>query len=328
MLRKSSLMMAGALAAATWVMPAVPAHAAGTCSFSVDNTAKTVTLDADCTTDTTIGVPDGWTLDGDGHTITAVDPAGSHFRGAVVANQGAVANVRDLGVATNGLVNACDAGDDRLRGILLEGASGVISGNVVVDVNQGDSGCQEGNGIEVRNAPYDGTHPDTVSVTITGNVVDDYQKTGIVTNGDVSAVISNNEVGSADLDDYIAANSIQVGFGASASVHHNEIVGNDWDGASDYVATAVLVYAAGDVTVVNNEISGVGTDVGIDAESSGVVKVMNNVIARTADDGKDDYGVGVWFSENASSKLVRNTFSGWVENAVGADLDRANVSAP
>lgn len=324
--KKRNLVVLGALTAGSWVSTAAPAQAADDCSFTLDGTTLTMTLDADCTTDSTIGVPDGWTLDGNGHTITAVDPAGNHFRGAVVANEGAVANIRDLGVSASGLVNACDGGADRLRGLLLEDASGEIIGNTVLGINQGDSGCQEGNGIEVRNAPYDGTHPNTVSVAINGNVVDDYQKTGIVTNGDVAAVINNNTVGSADLDDFIAANSIQVGFGASASVHNNEIVGNDWDGPSDYVATAVLVYAAGEVTVVNNAIGGVGTDVGVLAQDSGSVKVMNNVITRSADDGKDDYGVGVWFYNNASSaKAVRNTLTGWIEATVGADLDRANV---
>jgi hypothetical protein len=34
-------------------------------------------LDANCTTDETLFIPDGFTLDGRGHTITAVDrPAG------------------------------------------------------------------------------------------------------------------------------------------------------------------------------------------------------------------------------------------------------------
>src|SRR5439155_26133070 len=46
----------------------------------------TLTLAADCTTDTTILIPNGFTLDGNGNTITAVDPAGDHFRGAVVKN--------------------------------------------------------------------------------------------------------------------------------------------------------------------------------------------------------------------------------------------------
>ena len=38
-------------------------------------------LDADCTTDETIFVPDGFNLDGNRNTITSVDPTGDHFRG-------------------------------------------------------------------------------------------------------------------------------------------------------------------------------------------------------------------------------------------------------
>ena len=53
--------MAGAAAAAT------------TCTFTMNAKTKTMSLVADCTTDTTIFVPDGWTLDGKGYTITAVD---------------------------------------------------------------------------------------------------------------------------------------------------------------------------------------------------------------------------------------------------------------
>ena len=49
----------------------------GTCAFTTNAKTKTVSLVADCTTDTTIGVEEGWTLDGKGFTITAVDPSGA-----------------------------------------------------------------------------------------------------------------------------------------------------------------------------------------------------------------------------------------------------------
>lgn len=45
----------------------------------------------------------------------------------------------------------------RLRGILFDGAAGSITHNTVTNINQGASGCQEGNGIEVRNGPFDNT---------------------------------------------------------------------------------------------------------------------------------------------------------------------------
>src|SRR5262245_26635758 len=72
------------------------ARAATTCILVPSGT--TLTLAADCTTDGSIVNPNGFTLDGAGHTISAVDPAGDHFRGAVVRNGGAVAHVKNLRV--------------------------------------------------------------------------------------------------------------------------------------------------------------------------------------------------------------------------------------
>ena len=64
------------------------------CVFTT--TPTTMTLVNDCTTDHTITVPHGVTLDGDDHSITAVDPVGGHFLGAVVKNGGTVAHVTDV----------------------------------------------------------------------------------------------------------------------------------------------------------------------------------------------------------------------------------------
>ena len=220
------------------------------CSFTIAGTTKS--LDRDCTTNTTIQIPDGFTLDGAGHMITAVDPAGGHFLGAVVRNGGAKANVINLTVTASKLTIVCDGGDDRLRGILLQGASGSITNNTVVNINQGASGCQEGNGIEVRNAPFDGTHQSTQVVVIAGNTVTNYQKTGIVANGDVQVVIAGNTTTGAGPVSYIAQNGIQVGFGGLGEVTGNTISGNFYTGCSNqaaamtdcvpYTATGLLLY--------------------------------------------------------------------------------------
>ena len=45
----------------------------GECTFTTNDKTKTMSLVADCSTDTTISVTNGWTLDGKGFTITAVD---------------------------------------------------------------------------------------------------------------------------------------------------------------------------------------------------------------------------------------------------------------
>lgn len=284
--------------AALTLLYSAPALAVTDCTFTT--AVNTMKLDGDCMTDATILIPDGFTLDGKGHTITAVDPAGGHFTGAVVANAGANASVKNLTVTVAGLSNVCDADDNRLRGILLEGASGSITHNNVIGINQGPSGCQEGNAIEVRNEPFDGTHPNTLFVEIAHNTVTDYQKTGIVANGDVDVNIHHNAVGASATQENLAANSIQLGYGAMGSAVHNNIEGNQWMGTSDYAATAVLVYLADGVEVSNNNIRG-NSDIGVYFYANNGT-VHNN---RIFDEGPDhpnsgyDYGLGNWGTNNS-----------------------------
>ncbi len=226
--------------------------AATTCTFTTVGT--TMTLDSDCTTDETITIPDGFTLEGNGKTITAIDPPPpGHFRGAVVANGGATAHVTNLTITTAALANVCDAGADRLRGILFEGAGGSITNNTVSNINQGASGCQEGNAIEVRNAPFDTTGSDKL-VTIQYNVVSNYQKTGIVANGSVAAVITENDITGVGPVDYIGQNGIQVGFGATAIVRENSATGNDYTPTS-FVSCGLLFFEADGVQASENFIA-------------------------------------------------------------------------
>lgn len=287
----ASLIVAGGAAAAT------------TCEF--ETTGDTMTLEDDCVTDETIGVPDGMTLDGNSHTITGQDPeGGGHFTGAVVANEGDEAYVTDLGVTVDGLT-VCDAGDNRLRGIMFEAASGAITKSEVIGINKGPSGCQEGNAIEVRNEPFDGSGTDPVTVTIDHNTVDDYQKTGIVANGNVDVEITHNEVGDSATQEHLAANSIQLGFGAVGTVEHNQIEGNQWLGASDFAATAVLLFeASAGVNVSKNNIGG-NSDVGIYAIGSGSTIDNNRVFDAGVDGPHGDSGIASAGENEVTNNKVR-----------------------
>lgn len=286
------------------------AQAATTCTFTTVGT--TMYLDGDCTTDETLFVPDGNTLDGQGFTITAMDPVADHFRGAVVKNSGTTAYVTSLGVTASGLANVCDGGDDRLRGIMLEGASGSITHSNVYGINQGASGCQEGNAIEVRSAPFDDTATGLYPVEIAHNNVTDYQKTGIVCNGDVDCNIHHNQVGASATQANLAANTIQLGFGALGSVSHNQVDGNQWCGPSDFVATAILLFSTGNgVNVSLNNIGG-NSDVGIYAFSN-MTTIWNNRVfddASIADCNVNGYDIGIGdydvFLSGADDNTVSN----------------------
>ena len=221
------------------------------CEFSTS--AKVMTLQADCTTDTSITVPDGFTLEGARHTITAVDPPAGHFLGAVVTNAGTSATVQNLTVTAANLTTACDAFPDSLTGIRLDGASGSITGNIVTGMEQGASGdgCQEGNAIEVRNTNETGTP----SVSVTGNTVGSYQKTGVLAKGAVSAVVTGNTITGYGPVGFIAQNGIQVSYGATAMVAGNTI-GSNFYTPKTYVACGVLIYQADGVKLGKNTFSG------------------------------------------------------------------------
>jgi hypothetical protein len=213
----------------------------GDCIVDDDPVAKRSTLLADCTTDETLLIPDGYTFDGDGHTVTAVDPAGGHFLGAVVQNGGTTANVEDLIVRAAGLTDACDAGRDALAGVRLVDASGTVSDVQVLGLNQGTaSGCQEGDAFEFRSTTGSRT------VLLRDSTATGYQKTGVLVTGDVAAILDGNTITGYGASTVIAQNGIQVSFGASARVYGNSISGNNYTPKS-YTACGLLIYKAGGV---------------------------------------------------------------------------------
>ena len=249
----------------------VPVHAKRGCAFLPDGT--TMKLSADCTTDATILIPEGFTLDGAGNTITAVDPDDGHFLGAVVANAGTYANVKNLTITASNLADVCDinnktAGTDfRLRGIQFKGASGMITHNTVTDINQGaESSCWEGAGIEVRNEPTDGTHPNTQTVEVSHNVVMNYQMVGIVGVGDVSVKIHHNRISASAAKATVPESGIQLSYHAIGEISGNVVTGNWYQpvtrghgkaiGQQPGVAAGILLYIIemSKVKVFDNEL--------------------------------------------------------------------------
>jgi hypothetical protein len=220
---------------------------------------ETLLLTEDCVTDHTYQVGPGKTLDGNGHTMYAVDPVGGHFLGAVVQNATApseihVTNLTIRGQFTTGAV--CDGGLARLRGILFSGASGTITNNRLIEILQPVSaqGCQEGNAIEARNFVPD-DDPTTVdetlfsrdrtTVTISDNVVERYQKTGILANGNVDAIVTRNAIQGIGPSTVIAQNGVQIGFGATGLVSANVISGNNYTPTSFFSCGIIVVDADG-----------------------------------------------------------------------------------
>jgi nitrous oxidase accessory protein NosD len=300
------------LAASVWLVSSnTTAFAANNCTFRTGGTM--LKLQADCWTDATLSIPDGMTLDGRGHTITAIDPEGGHFVGAVVRNAGAIANVRNLTIEARALADVCDGEgppDQRLRGILFEEASGTIARNHVRNVNQGSSGCQEGAGIEVRGGLAEGAPLQRVSIV--NNRVEAYQKTGVFVSGAVEAEVVRNDIVGFGPVGFIGQNGIQLGFGARGRIERNRVGQNLYTGA-DVASTGILLIEAGSSVVVDrNRLD--DNDIGIRVVSTSDVDVVRNEVSRSTFDGIAIDGLA---GAAEGNRVFKNRLS---DNAIGVDV--------
>lgn len=141
------------------------------CNFVTSST--TMTLAADCVTAATITIPDGITLNGNGHSITAVNPSGGSFVGPVLSNAfGAThASVKNVILDAPDLGIGAVCPDTPVSGIVFDSVSGSITGTTVLHTfnaaSDGSSVCLLSYGIYVTNA----TTGAPISVNVSGNKV-------------------------------------------------------------------------------------------------------------------------------------------------------------
>ena len=92
-------------------------------------------------------MPDGFTVDGGGHTITAHDVSATvPFIGAVVTNAGTSMHLRNLTIRGTGFANVtCEL----LTGIYFVEAGGTVANVTVDDITRNNS-CVSGNGLRVN----------------------------------------------------------------------------------------------------------------------------------------------------------------------------------
>lgn len=280
-------------ALALLLLPAV-SHAQDACRFW--NIGATMVLLGDCVTTESIEIPDGVTLDGGFHTIRAADPPGGSFTGGVIVARGARASIVNTAIAGDNLRNVCLDGDDRLRGIYFDGASGEIRGNLLIDIRKRESACEEGTAIEVRNSWVADT---PVTVTIESNAIDGYQKSGIVLHGHVEADVRDNVVGASAAQSFLAANSLQIGPGARAHVTGNTVSGNS-HAQPNAAGTAILLLGSAPGTRIESNVIVGNADVGIHVMATGAI-VAGNELYDEGPDGYWDVGIANLGASNAFS---------------------------
>jgi hypothetical protein len=238
----------------------------------------------DCETDETLFIPAGMTLDGRGHRVTVLDPAGGSFTGAVVQNSGPLAQLRALVIDAQGLAQVCHEAtpdDQRLRGVLFIGASGSIVDNQIA-INQGASGCQEGTAIEVR-AGAEANPRGTPYVAIRSNVIEHFQKTGIFVEGPLNVSIQGNRVQGEGAISYIAQNGIQLTGAVRGTLELNQVSGTIFAGSA-WSSTGILVVGApGDLLISSNHVQ--EADVAIRLTGVSGAEVRNNLLEQSTYDG-------------------------------------------
>ena len=298
-------------------------YALGDGDYTVDPATSTITLAGDVTTSQTAYVYDGYTVDGNGHTLTA-DSSPNPWIGAVLRNDGTSMDVSDLTVTGQNLGGACDAGDNRLMGIYYKDAGGSVSNTAINGITQGD-GCQEGIALYVKS-----TDPTPDVVTADHVTVTNFQKGGVTVTGEGADLnLTNSNIGPAGAADgssmsqVIAANGLQISFGATATVHGTTVAGNEWDTDGNWSSTAVLIYQAAGAVFTQNTVNGADTDEGVYVAGSDAVTVSDNTIERTVSpsDVLDLWGIGVDLSAggNTNTDVSGNFLDGWNINSLGID---------
>ena len=187
--------------------------------------------------------------------------SGTPSKNAVIGIDGGNVQISNLMVDGAGNANhvATTFGAADFDGIYFYNAGGSVDHVTVTGIRDplnldgSLSGLQRGNGIVA--ADRDGV---ARTVEISNSTIQDFQKTGIVYSGDgLTANVHHNTVAGNGLQPIIAQNGIQISFGATGTVDHND-VGNLGFGPDSFSASGILVFDSDNVKVTHNDVTMVG----------------------------------------------------------------------
>lgn len=237
----------------------------------------------------------------------------------------------NIGVYYNtgkGSVSGADIHGANYFGVIVDGTTN----DVTVDIKNSDihdigetplNGTQHGVAVY-----YTAFSTGTASGKVDNNTIWNYQKGGIVANGQGTDVqVDGNTVIGQGPVNWIAQNGIQIGYGASGKVMRNDVSGNSYTGTSTDSGGIIVVggpgygpypYTTG-IQIVGNTVT--NNDIGIwltniDANGNAAatptnIKVVNNVISS---DGLHNgyaggYQAGV-ADQGYNDKIINNDISG------------------
>jgi hypothetical protein len=234
-----------------------------------------------------------------------------------------VAGAHDVRILAFRIAGPGGGGCDSIgEGVLvnLEG-SATIAGNHITNIrDEPFGGCQNGVGIQVGSYSITGNVSSPAQATISYNLIDKYQKGGIVVNEPTSyAQIDHNVVRGVGPSQDIAQNGIQVGFVARADVFNNSVSGNsyvgpadaEWDAAgillTDLAVPQTVIVRSNDVSANDNGIWLTGSDT---TDISGGIgpTLQQRVASNRSHDNRFD---GLFADEFTAQNQIRsNTMAG------------------
>jgi len=202
--------------------------------------------------------------DHDGHGSrdnVIIDPAAFTTANRAIVEDAGAENVEIRGFLITGRNAPAGAGQGAFYGVLVDnGGSATVRDNHITFIrDQALSGNQQGVGIMFGLKDNANNVLSSGSGTARNNLVDNYQKGGIVVAGaGSSAAISGNTVKGVGLTPVIAQNGIQVSNGASADVTNNTVSGNQFQNPPNtppdggFESEGILIDTAGQVRVRDN----------------------------------------------------------------------------
>jgi hypothetical protein len=179
------------------------------------------------------------------------------------------------------------------------GGSAGIFGNHITHIRDNPfSGGQYGVGVLVGRQ-FEGT---VGSALISANLIDDYQKGGVVvSNAGSRATVSFNRIQGLGPTPTIAGNGIQVSDGADGNVNHNDVSDNLF-ALTSYQSIGILSSAPGKLVVEDNVVhSNDGGIVSYTGNSNTLIR-ENSSSSHTYDGIELDFGSGTTVRQNRTFK--------------------------
>ncbi len=250
-------------------------------------------------------------------TVNNVSNANASDHRPIVYASGA-GNTVDISKVT---VDGDGRGGARFYGVYYFAAGGSFTDSKITRVRDASfSGVQSGHAF-FANHTYDVILAQTV--TVNNNIIEDYQKTGVLINElNTQGIVTNNIITGQNIPNVNGQNGVQFGYGAYGTITGNTISNNIYNGPSADVATGILLAGAGvnfsntatgNATTIGGNILS-GNEAGLYADAGGFGYDSNAGIVENASTYSNQPIHVLFSNSNVTVPNVSNTYDKRVDN--------------